>query len=67
MTLPRRMLLLLMALLMALLLMAGPALADPGVNRGIGNQSGGGNAVNPDNGNHYAKGGGTLNNPHLAF
>jgi hypothetical protein len=53
------------ALVMALVMAAGPALAAPGNRQGVGQGMGGGNIANPDNGNQFAKGGGTSNNPHV--
>ncbi len=68
MTLPRRLLLLVVAALMALMLTAGPAFAVPGKGQGIawGGGTGGGDVGHLDRGNHYAYGGGTFNNPHVS-
>ena len=52
------------ALVMSAMMAAAPAMADPGgQGEGLGRGVGGGNFVNPDNGQHNAFGGGQLNNP----
>ena len=58
----RKKLAVLVAMALMLVFAASPAWAAPG---GKGQGIGGGNFVNPDNGQHTATGGGQLNNPHL--
>jgi hypothetical protein len=62
----RKKLAVLLAAAMMVVLAASPAWAAPGGNlNGNGRGVGGGNAINADNGNHTATGGGTLNIGHL--
>ena len=69
----RKKLAVLLAAVMMLIMAASPAWAAPGksgqgneVSQGIGKGRGGGDLINPDNGDQKAKGGGTLNNPNVS-
>ena len=65
MVLRKRLAVLLAAVMM--LAMASPAFGAPGgQGKGFGQGTGGGDTVHVDNGNHFAKGGGRANNPHVS-
>ena len=60
----RRLMVLVVTAMMLAMMAAAPAMADPGgQGEGLGRGVGGGNFLNPDNGQRNAFGGGQLNNP----
>jgi hypothetical protein len=63
MTLGRRIAVLVVTVLMALMMAMPTAFANHN-EKGFGQHRGGGDTAHSDQGNHFAKGGGTANNPH---